>query len=189
MVMNVPRIETERYVLQLITPEYASALLEYYLRNRKHLEPWEPERGESYYTLPTMKIQAQQSLDDFRSGSALRFLALDKNTEHPIATCYFSNIVQGVFQACHIGYTVDAQHEGQGVMREVVEAGIDYMFTKVGLHRIMANYLPRNVRSQRLLESLGFEKEGLARDYLKICGQWEDHVLTSLIRPESINKE
>jgi [ribosomal protein S5]-alanine N-acetyltransferase len=59
VVMNVPRIETERYVLQLITPEYASALLEYYLRNRKHLEPWEPERSESYYTLPNMKIQAQ----------------------------------------------------------------------------------------------------------------------------------
>ncbi len=48
----------------------------------------------------------------------------------------------------------------------------------------MANHLPRNVRSERLLESLGFEKEGHARAYLKIAGVWEDHTLRSLINPE-----
>ncbi|MCS9217852.1 30S ribosomal protein S5 alanine N-acetyltransferase, partial [Pseudomonas aeruginosa] len=48
-------------------------------------------------------------------------------------------------------------------------------------HRIMASHLPRNARSERLLESLGFEKEGYARAYLKIAGVWEDHVLRALV--------
>ena len=45
----------------------------------------------------------------------------------------------------------------------------------------MANYLPHNERSARLFEGLGFEREGYARHYLQIAGQWEDHVLTAKI--------
>jgi ribosomal-protein-alanine N-acetyltransferase len=51
------------------------------------------------------------------------------------------------------------------------------------LHRIMANHRPENERSARLLERLGFVREGLAKDYLFIDGDWCDHVLTSLTHP------
>jgi ribosomal-protein-alanine N-acetyltransferase len=70
-------------------------------------------------------------------------------------------------------------------MHEVAQAGIGYMFETQGLHRIMANHLPANVRSEQLLRRLGFEREGYARAYLKIAGKWEDHVLNALVRPES----
>ncbi|GJA95297.1 hypothetical protein KAM358_31290 [Aeromonas caviae] len=68
-------------------------------------------------------------------------------------------------------------------MQEVVAAGIDHLFRERGLHRIMASYMPANLRSGALLERLGFEQEGYARDYLMINGRWEDHVLTALINP------
>ncbi|MNR55956.1 ribosomal-protein-S5-alanine N-acetyltransferase [compost metagenome] len=45
----------------------------------------------------------------------------------------------------------------------------------------MAHYMPENERSGALLKRLGFEVEGLARDYLKINGAWRDHVLTARI--------
>jgi ribosomal-protein-alanine N-acetyltransferase len=48
----------------------------------------------------------------------------------------------------------------------------------------MANYMPRNERSAKLLASLGFEREGYAKRYLQIAGQWEDHVLTALVDPD-----
>jgi ribosomal-protein-alanine N-acetyltransferase len=54
------------------------------------------------------------------------------------------------------------------------------MFEQQKLHRIMANYMPSNKRSARLLQKLGFVIEGHAKKYLLINGQWEDHVLTSL---------
>jgi ribosomal-protein-alanine N-acetyltransferase len=44
----------------------------------------------------------------------------------------------------------------------------------------MANYMPANERSGKLLKRLGFTVEGYARDYLFIAGAWQDHVLTSL---------
>lgn len=46
-----------------------------------------------------------------------------------------------------------------------------------------SNHMPSNVRSERLLARLGFEREGYARAYLKIAGRWEDMVLNSLINP------
>lgn len=64
---------------------------------------------------------------------------------------------------------------------EVVQAGIDHVFGQLGLHRIMADHMPRNTRSAALLQRLDFEREGYARAYLLIDGKWEDMVLNSLI--------
>lgn len=71
--------------------------------------------------------------------------------------------------------------QGQGLMYEVAQVGITYMFDTQGLHRIMANHMPANVRSEQLLRRLGFAREGYARAYLKIAGQWQDHVLNALV--------
>ena len=49
------------------------------------------------------------------------------------------------------------------------------------MHRIIAAYLPHNQRSGRLLERFDLVVEGYARDYLRIDGEWQDHILTSLI--------
>ncbi len=68
-------------------------------------------------------------------------------------------------------------------MREILEAGINYAFEELKLHRIMANYIVENDRSGRLLASLGFETEGVAKSYLKINGRWQDHQLTSKLNP------
>ena len=62
-------------------------------------------------------------------------------------------------------------------------AAIAYCFEEMKLHRIMANYMPTNERSARLLRKLGFVPEGFARDYLFLGGTWRDHVLTSLTNP------
>ena len=50
--------------------------------------------------------------------------------------------------------------------------------------RLQANHVPENERSARVLERLGFEREGYARDYLFIGGRWRDHVLTALLHPD-----
>jgi len=65
-------------------------------------------------------------------------------------------------------------------MSEAVAKAIEYIFEKQKLHRIMANYMPSNERSARLLQKLRFVIEGHAKKYLLINGQWEDHILTSL---------
>ena len=113
----------------------------------------------------------------------MHFALLTPDGEQMIGACNFSGIIRGAFQACYLGYHIDEAHQGQGLMQEALEAGIGYMFDSQNLHRIMANYIPGNDRSARLLERLGFEREGYAKAYLNIAGRWQDHVLTALVNP------
>lgn len=99
-----------------------------------------------------------------------------------IGMCNLSQIFYGFFQACYLGYKIDKKYEGKGLMLEAVEGVVRFAFETLRLHRIMANYMPSNARSAKLLKKLGFEIEGRAKKYLLINNVWEDHILTSRIR-------
>lgn len=181
----VPILHTPRCKLVLLQPDNAHLLQAYRLRNLAHLSPWEPTPNPDDGALEeACQRAAAKSAQAYADGVAVHFIATDPQTGAMLAACNFTNIVRGIFQACHMGYSVDHACQGQGLMLEVVQAGIDYMFGTQDLHRIMANHMPSNVRSEQLLRRLGFEREGYARAYLKIAGQWQDHVLNALVRPE-----
>lgn len=179
-----PFLKTPRTHIRLADEADASKLLHYRLENRTHLEPWEPLRESEYYTL----THCAKTIADNRENASLdrgyALIAFDPDEQVVLATATFANIVRGAFQACHLGYGVAARMQGTGLMREVLEPCIAWVFSELGLHRVMANYLPRNERSARLLAQLGFEREGYAKRYLQIAGVWEDHVLTALVRPD-----
>ncbi|MDR3444535.1 MULTISPECIES: ribosomal protein S5-alanine N-acetyltransferase [Dyella] len=175
-------ITTSRTVLRLAEVADASRLLRYREQNREHLAPWEPLRDEAYYTLDHCVQTLAESREAMRLDRAYPFYALDLSGKEILATFTFANVVRGAFQACHLGYSIALRRQGQGVMQEVLEAALPWAFLELDMHRVMANYMPRNERSGRLLERLGFEREGYAKRYLQIAGAWEDHVLTSRIR-------
>jgi ribosomal-protein-alanine N-acetyltransferase len=75
-----------------------------------------------------------------------------------------------------MGYKLDKDELNKGYITEALRKGIDIMFNEYGLHRIEANIMPKNSRSLRVAEKLGFYNEGLALKYLKISGRWEDHI-------------
>ena len=173
-------------MLTLLRPENANLWLAYRVTNAAHLDPWQPARDATDGTLElATACQAEKSLQAFEAGTAVQLLALDATTGAMVAACNFTQIVRGPLQACYLGYSVAHDRQGQGLMYEVVQAGIEPMFGTWGLHRIMANHMPSNTRSEVLLQRLGFEREGCARQYLKIAGCWEDMVLNALINPES----
>jgi [ribosomal protein S5]-alanine N-acetyltransferase len=107
-----------------------------------------------------------------------------------IGSLHFSQVSRGAFQSAMLGYALDEAHVGQGLMNEAIAAGLEEMFSpRVNLHRVQAAYRPENVRSARVLEGLGFEKEGLAPAYLYIDGAWRDHVITALRNPAFVAPE
>ncbi|WP_233523333.1 GNAT family N-acetyltransferase [Dyella solisilvae] len=175
-------ITTGRASIRLADAGDAARLLRYRVRNRAHLAPWEPLRDEIYYTLDHCTQTLIEVRDAVRLDRSYPFLALDLAGEEVLASLTFANVVRGAFQACHLGYSVAATWQGKGLMQEVLGAALPWAFHSLDLHRVMANYMPRNERSGRLLERLGFEREGYARQYLQIAGVWEDHILTSRIR-------
>jgi ribosomal-protein-alanine N-acetyltransferase len=181
---ELPTLQTARCNLELLQPDTAHLMLAYRFRNSAHLSPWEPAPNPSDGTLEEAgQRAAAKSARFYAEGLAVHFIATDPQSGAMVAVCNFTNIVRGIFQACHLGFSVDHAWQGQGLMHEVVQAGIAYMFETQGMHRIMANHMPANVRSEQLLHVLGFEREGYARAYLKIAGQWQDHVLNALVNP------
>ena len=155
------------------------------MENKAHLAPWEPLRDESFYTRAHMRDVVAARHRSYVERTALHLVALEDG--RMIAECNFTNIVRGPFEACNLGFSVAKSWEGRGVMTAVVKKGIEIMFTEYGLHRIQANYMPRNERSPPVLERCGFVREGFARAYLKIAGRWEDHVLTALVSDRGVD--
>lgn len=179
-----PHLVTTRLVARLPLVDDAPSIAAYYRENADHLRDSNPTFAPDIFSEPYWREAAARSLDEFEQGIALRLFLFDRNDERVvIGAVNFSAIMRGAAHFCFLGYHLGRKFEGMGLMSEALRAAIDHAFYALNLHRIMANYVPSNERSARLLAKLGFAVEGLARDYLYLDGRWQDHVLTSLTNP------
>ncbi len=176
---------TARLIVAAVSPGHAPAQLAYYERNAAHLASWEPIWPSDFLTLAYWESAGLRAVEDARHDRVHRFIAFKRDApQQMVASVNLSNVVRGVFSAAHLGYSVDAAEQGQGIGSEAVGAVVEHAFKTLRLHRVMANYQPTNERSARLLRRLGFAPEGFARDYLYIAGAWRDHVLTAKNNPD-----
>lgn len=181
----VKKYETERLWLKVIDSSYAEQVLDYYIRNKDFLEEWEAIKGEEFYTAEYHKDQLDKDCDAIESGAALRLWLFKKDDASKIiGSVALSNIVRGAFLSCHLGYKLDKDEINKGYVTEAIRKTIDIAFNELGLHRIEANIMPKNARSLRVVEKLGFYNEGLAYKYLKINGKWEDHIHMVLLNDQ-----
>ena len=170
---------TERLCLKVLGPDFAAQSLDYYTRNRAFLSEWNPIPPAEFYTFAYHEERLRAELGAMQEGRLARFWLFKRDDTAfttAIGNLAFNNIVRGAFQSCHLGYQLDAREVNQGFMTEALDRAIAYAFDEMQLHRIEANVMPRNLRSSRVLEKLGFVEEGLAHNYLKINGVWEDHI-------------
>ena len=187
MVQPLPELHTERLVVRLARPGMQAAMARFLSGNFEgHLDRWSPPATSAFFSEDFWRDRLAIAVEEFHGGRAARFVLQPTGPESGpvIGTCNYTNITRGPFCACFLGYQIGRSHEGQGLMAEALRASNEYVFRELRLHRIMANYRPENERSGRLLERLGFQREGLARDYLFIDGAWRDHVLTALVNPD-----
>jgi len=188
-------ITTARLRLVAGDPALAPAVCEFQRRNRRHFARWDPPTAESFYTLEAQAARVALGLSAFDNDTAYRWWLVDatraggarmpSSEVEVIGSLHFSQVARGAFQSAMLGYALDEAHVGRGLMNEAIVAGLAEVFSpRVNLHRVQAAYRPENVRSGRVLERLGFRKEGLAPEYLYIDGAWRDHVLTAKIRDD-----
>lgn len=185
MTLAQPTLHTARLQVAPVEPLVAQALLDYQIKNRAHLKPWDPTPGELFFTLPFWTGRCRLRAREWQEGRTAAFVLLHR--EHPgrvIGSLSLSNLQRGVMQGATLGYSIDADFQGQGLMFEALTAVIDFAFSVLRLHRIQANYQPHNQRSAALLARLGFVVEGCARDYLFLDGAWRDHVMSALLNPD-----
>jgi [ribosomal protein S5]-alanine N-acetyltransferase len=95
-----------------------------------------------------------------------------------------NNIVRGSAQFASIGYWIDEDYAGQGLMTRAVAMAIDHCFFVLKLHRIEVAIRPENTASLRVVEKLGIPEVGFAHRYLHIDGEWRDHRLFAVTRED-----
>ncbi|CAN5338003.1 GNAT family protein [soil metagenome] len=86
-----------------------------------------------------------------------------------------NNIVRGSAQFASVGYWLDREYAGRGVMPRAVAMVIDHCFTIAKLHRVEIAIRPENSNSLRVVEKLGLREIGYAPRFLHIDGSWRDH--------------
>lgn len=189
VVDELPLLRTSRLTLAVAGPDDAERCARFNTENAEFLAPWEPAVTSTSSDVERLRAYRQRAVNDARAGLSFSFALLpaSPHADSPIVGWLnLTNVIYGVFEACHLGYKLDRRMQGQGYMTEAATAGVAFAFDVLNLHRIMAAYMPHNQRSAALLRRLGFTTEGIAREYLYIGGAWRDHVLTSLVNPRAI---
>jgi len=167
-------LKGENVDIKNIMPDNAKELLDYYIKNKEHLERFEPSRDNNFYTYEVQKDILLESYKQFMNGTSFDF-GIFKDDKF-IGKIKLSNIVQGVFKSGIIGYSIDKDYEGKGYMKEAVNLVLKYSKEELDLHRIEASILVDNIKSKGVLNSCGFKEVGLNEKYLFINGAWRDHI-------------
>lgn len=114
------RFETGRLYLRLLAPEDAPALLDYRQRNRAEHAPWEPVRGEAFFTAEAQQAAIRGFEDESATDRAYSFGVFHQPDGLLIGTVRLSHIGRGPFQNAYVGYSIDAAHGGRGLMTEAL---------------------------------------------------------------------
>ncbi len=167
--------ETDRLLLKTPKEVTIEEVLDYFRDNKTFLEPFEPKREADFFTFRQQSIDLYNDVFYFEHGSALKLYLFKKSGGPIIGILNFSQIVQGPFKSCYVGYSLLESKQKNGYMTEALKKGIEIMFDDYDLHRIEGNVMPKNIASIQILKKLKFNYEGTAKKYLKINGIWEDH--------------
>ncbi len=169
-------------VTRLLAIDDASVLGELMRRNRAFLAPWQPLRSERYYTDQWQRESVTQVLRQHEAGGCVPLVILDEQNL-VVGTITLQSIIRGAFQSCSVGYWLIEDAQGRGLATRALREAVQLAFHELRLHRMQAETLPHNTRSQQVLDRLGFVQYGVAPAYLKIAGQWQDNLLYQLLTP------
>lgn len=162
--------------IRLLTLDDAPALSGLRLRSRAHLAPWEPIRHPDHDTPAGQRADVEAALAQHARGQGVPLAILDDDGS-VAGRISLNTIVRGAFESCAMGYWLAADRTGRGLATDAVRAAVALAFGELGLHRVEAGTLLGNRASQAVLARAGFTRYGLAPRYLRIAGEWQDHVL------------
>ncbi|SOC15489.1 ribosomal-protein-alanine N-acetyltransferase [Ureibacillus xyleni] len=174
-----PVIETKRLILREVSIEDASSILTYL----------SDEEVMTYYGLEPFQsindaldeIAWYQSILNNKTG--IRWGITLKEQGVVIGSCGFHNYVSQHFRT-EIGFELSKEQWGKGIATEAVAAIINYGFEQMNFQRIEALIEPPNLPSQKLVEKLGFIREGLLRSYEYTNGKFDDLYMYSLLKQD-----
>jgi ribosomal-protein-alanine N-acetyltransferase len=155
-------------------------------RSRAFLQPWEPSWPADDLSRSAFRRRLMAYQRDMDLGAGYSFFVFRREDHELVGGITLSNIRRGVAQMGTVGYWVGEPHARHGYILSAVQGVESFAFGRLGLHRLEAACLPENEPSRRLLLRAGYELEGRASAYLKINGDWRDHLLFGRVAVASL---
>jgi ribosomal-protein-alanine N-acetyltransferase len=152
--------------------------------SRAFLSPWEPVWPADDLTRVAFRRRIRRYQREIRNGTGYPFFVFSPDGETLYGGLTLTHVQRGVTQSCSLGYWMGAAYAGKGLMTAAVKAAVAFAFDSLNLNRVEAACLPNNAASIRLLEKVGFTREGYARKFLCIDGLWQDHLLYGMVRDD-----
>ena len=179
-----PNLQTSHLILRRLRSEDADAVFDLFAN----------DEVTRYYDLDrfTSITQAQDLIARFQARFdrqiGIRWgLALSDSPNVLIGTCGYNIWVRPAHRGL-LGYDLNRNHWGQGLMGEALRAILDFGFDAMQLNRVEALTFPQNTASKRLLTKLGFKKEGLLREYEYPKGSPQDMAIYALLARERLRQ-
>jgi ribosomal-protein-alanine N-acetyltransferase len=151
------------------------------LASHAWLQPWEPLWPEDDLTRAAFRRRLSIYSREMEAGNAWPFFIFADSDQSLVGAITLSNVRRGVAETGTLGYWIGRNFAGRGYGTAGVRAMLGYAFNELNLHRVEAACVPGNAASRRVLEKTGFILEGQARAYLKINGDWADHLLFGVV--------
>lgn len=176
-----PVLETERLVLREITLDDAT----FWLRNFADPEVVELTAFEPPADLEGAKEEIlRYAVRPFAQGTGIRWGISFRGSNDLLGTLGYHQWVREGGNHARIGYEILREQRRKGLMTEAMRAVLDYGFDTMSLNRVEALIDPINVASIRLVEGLGFRREGVLRENTHFRGRFIDDAVYALLARE-----
>jgi [ribosomal protein S5]-alanine N-acetyltransferase len=171
------RIQCGSVVLRPPEPQDCAQWLALRAKSRAFLEPWEPLWPSDHLTEAAYRSYLHRARQEMKADEAYPFLLFEKARGVLLGGLTLSFVRRRAAQSASLGYWMGEAYAGKGIMTQAVTALCRFSFVRLNLSRIEAACLPENAASIRVLEKVGFRREGYVRSFLAIAGQRRDHLL------------
>jgi RimJ/RimL family protein N-acetyltransferase len=177
---RLPTLTTERLVLRHVTAEDVPALYRLF-RDPEVMRYWSSPPLKDQRAAAALQVDIEEH---FRHRTLFQWGLCRRDTPELVGTCTLVRVAPEHRRA-EIGYALGRSYWGCGYMGEAVRALVRFAFGNLGLHRLEADIDPRNIPSLRLVERLGFRREGHLRERYFVGGEIQDAVIYGLLRTEA----
>jgi RimJ/RimL family protein N-acetyltransferase len=147
------------------------------------LQQWLPWAHASYGRSDA-QAYVRESMRSWREGKAYDFAirTIDEPRRHlgNVSVWFISRS----FKTGEAGYWVRSDETGSGIATEATARTLEIAFDELHLHRVILRIALGNRPSERVAEKLGFTREGVLREEIKVHGQWLDHSVWGLLEHE-----
>ena len=157
-------------------------------QSRQHLtqweEDWKPEDISNAAYLRRMRFYEREARRSTGLALFVFLPGIGTAPERMVGGVTLTNIRYGASRSGVLGYWIGEPYLRQGYGMMAIKELLAHAINSMGLNRVEAACQPENTASLALMQKLGFRREGRAADYLKINGEWRDHILLAVTARE-----